>query len=134
MAGLIVLAFFALNVPGKTANSFALLFLFSLTTPWLALGFWNAIIGLVIMQTGRDPVRGSRRGTAVPSTAIRMCVRNEPPEGVVLNLDSMMAEIEAAGCSKNFHLYVLSDTSRADMIVDEEEARTRLRRCGLAAH
>lgn len=122
MAGLIVLAFFALDVPGKTANNVALLLLFSLTTPWLALGFWNAIIGLVIMQTGRDPVRGPRRGTAVPSTAILMCVRNEPPERVVLNLDSMMAEIEAAGCSKNFHLYVLSDTSRADMIVDEEEA------------
>ena len=122
MAGLIVLAFFALDVPARTANSVALLLLFSLTTPWLALGFWNAIIGLVIMQTGRDPVRGPKRGAAVPSTAILMCVRNEPPERVVLNLDTMMAEIEAAGCSKNFHLYVLSDTSRADMIVDEEEA------------
>ena len=122
MAGLIVLAFFALNVPGKTANSVALLFLFSLTTPWLALGFWNAIIGLVIMQTDRDPVRRPRRGAAVPSTAILMCVRNEPPERVILNLDAMLAEVEAAGCSGNFHLYVLSDTSRSDMIVAEEEA------------
>jgi membrane glycosyltransferase len=47
-------------------------------------------------------------------------VRNEPPDRVIRNLEAMLREIDGAGAAKNFHLYILSDTSRADVAALEE--------------
>ena len=49
-----------------------------------------------------------------------MFVRNEPPDRVIRNLDTMMREIDAAGAAGRFHLYVLSDTSQSDIAALEE--------------
>ena len=72
------------------------------------------------MRFARDPVaavtpaaarvRGDEPITA--STAIVMCVRNEPPDRVIRNLMPMMDEIAATGEADRFHIYMLSDTSR----------------------
>ena len=67
-------------------------------------------------------MRGDEPITA--STAILICVRNEPPDRVIRNLDAMMRELDAAGAGGRFHLYVLSDTSRAD---DRRARGARLR-------
>jgi membrane glycosyltransferase len=67
-------------------------------------------------------------GRAIPpsaitaSTAILMCVRNEPPERTIRNLGAMMADIEAAGCADRFHVYVLSDTSEPEIAAAEAAA------------
>ena len=55
--------------------------------------------------------RGDEPITA--STAILLCIRNEPPERMIRNLEPMLAGLDAAGCGERFHLYVLSDTSDA---------------------
>ena len=62
------------------------------------IGFWNATIGLLIMRFARDPVatvtpvaarvRGDEPITA--STAILLCIRNEPPDRVVRHLVPML--------------------------------------------
>ena len=58
----------------------------------------------------------------IASTAILMCVRNEAPDRVTRNLDTMMADIDAAGCAARFHVYILSDTSQPGVAAAEQQA------------
>ena len=86
-----------------------LLVLFSLTTPWLGVGFWNSVIGLVLMRSGDAsafliPEAAQRGPVAITaSTAILMCVRNEAPDRVTRNLDTMMADLDTEGWAERFH-------------------------------
>ena len=67
------------------------------------IGFWNATIGLLIMRFARDPVapvtpavaalRGDEPITT--STAVLLCIRNEPPERVVRHLAVMLEGLVA---------------------------------------
>jgi membrane glycosyltransferase len=106
------------------------LFLFAMTLPWIAIGFWNSLIGFLLLRFARDsaaavtPVATRIRGDepVTGSTAILMCIRNEAPDRVIRNLESMMADLVAAGVADRFHLYVLSDTSQHD-IADFEQAQ-----------
>jgi len=130
IAGLLALAASALSAGGFGAADGILLLLFGLTMPGSVIGFWNATIGFFIMRFARDPV-----AVTVPvvarvrgdepikvSTAILMCVRNEPPDRVIRNLDAMMLDLVAAGAADRFHLYVLSDTGMADVAALEEQS------------
>lgn len=134
MAGLLGLAVRALSP--LTASDLALLVLFALTTPWLAVGFWNSVIGLAIMLGSRSPsavliseaAHGDKPPIIIASTAILMCVRNEVPDRVVRNLDIMIADLDAGGWGQRFHVYILSDTSRPDVAVAEQAAFEALAR------
>ncbi|MEA2938633.1 MAG: rane glycosyltransferase [Alphaproteobacteria bacterium] len=129
VAGLVALAAFALSPGGFGAVDIVLIVLFAVTLPWYVIGFWNATIGLAIMRFAPDPVaavlpaaagvRGDEPITA--STAILLCVRNEPPERVVRHLAPLLAGLTASGQAPRFHVYVLSDTGEA-AIADAEEA------------
>jgi membrane glycosyltransferase len=57
-----------------------------------------------------------------------MCVRNEAPDRVVRNLDTMIADLAAEGCADRFHVYILSDTSRRDLAATEQAAFDALQR------
>jgi membrane glycosyltransferase len=128
IAALLALAADALSAGGFNIADALLLLFFGLTMPWSVIGFWNATIGFFIMRFARDPVatvlpavarlRGDETITA--STAIAIFVRNEPPERVIRNLDTMMREIEDAGVAGRFHLYVLSDTSQSEIAASED--------------
>ena len=63
-------------------------------------------------------IRGDEPVTA--STAILLCIRNEPPERIIRNLEPLLAGLAAAGCAERFHLYVLSDTNDAGIAAGEE--------------
>ena len=52
-----MLMIWTLSIGGLGATDLALIALFTLTLPWTAIGFWNAVIGLVIMRTASDPAR-----------------------------------------------------------------------------
>ncbi|HLG45752.1 MAG TPA: glucans biosynthesis glucosyltransferase MdoH [Reyranella sp.] len=129
IAVLLVLTERTLSAGGFGAGDLVLLLLFSLTTPWLAVGFWNSAIGLILMR-GRDvsacliPEAAPQPGPTViaASTAILMCVRNEGPDRVLRNLDTMMADLDAEGWAERFHVYVLSDTDRPDIAAAEQQA------------
>jgi membrane glycosyltransferase len=128
MAGSLALAAFALSPGGFGIIDITLLVLFAVTLPWMVAGFWNALIGFLIMRFSADPiaaimpvaarVRGDEPVTA--STAILLCIRNELPERMLRNLEPMLAGLDAAGCGERFHLYVLSDTGDARIASHEE--------------
>jgi len=125
-AGMLWLA--VLAVPPRSAGATLFLVLFTVTLPWSVVGFWNAIIGFLIMSGCGDPVaavnpmaaciRGDERVTAL--TAILMCVRNETPDQVTRNLTPLLDGLVAANVAHLFHLYVLSDTSDPETILDED--------------
>jgi membrane glycosyltransferase len=128
MTGLIWLAVIALSPGGFGAVDLILVVLFAVTLPWYVIGFWNATIGLLIMRFARDPaaavtpsagrVRGDEPITA--STAILLCIRNEPPDRVARLLEPMLAGLAARGVGERFHVYVLSDTSEPDIAAAED--------------
>jgi membrane glycosyltransferase len=128
MAGSLALMAFALSPGGLGVVDFAILALFTVTLPWIAAGFWNAMIGFLIMRFAPDPiaaifpvvadVRGNEPITA--STAILLCIRNELPDRMVRNLEPTLAGLAAAGAGGSFHLYVLSDTSDSKIAAIEE--------------
>src|SRR5688572_11057065 len=115
IASLLWLAAAALSAGGFGVLDAILLAMFAATMPWSVIGFWNATIGFFIMRFASDPVatvlpiaaRVPRDAPITASTAIVMCVRNEPPDRVIRNLDAMMRDITAAGAAERFHLYVL---------------------------
>src|SRR5664279_1159721 len=87
MAGVLALAALALTPGGFGIVDIILLALFAVTLPWMVAGFWNAVIGLLIVRFSADPIaaimpmaahiRGDEPVTT--STAILLCIRNELP-------------------------------------------------------
>src|SRR5215472_4585367 len=129
MAGLLWLAAAALSPGGYGLVDWALLISFAITLPWTVVGFWNAAIGLAIMRFARNPialvfpaaarVRGDE--PIIASTAILICIRNEPPDRVLRNLEPMLRGLAEAQAAARFHVYVLSDTSDAAIAAAEEQ-------------
>jgi membrane glycosyltransferase len=130
MAGSLLLAALALSPGAIGIIDIVLLAFFAMTLPWMVAGFWNAMIGFLIMRFSDDPIAavvpitGKLRGDEPinTSTAILLCIRNELPDRLVRNLEPMLAGLEGSGFGDRFHLYVLSDTSDSD-IAAREEAR-----------
>src|SRR5882672_247597 len=125
VAGVLWLAVVA--VPPYSAGGIAFLLLFTVTLPWSVVGFWNAVIGFLIMRFAENPavavnpmaasIRGDEPITA--SVAILMCIRNESSAQVVRNLEPLMAGLVRAGVAPRFHLYILSDSSFPEIIAEE---------------
>jgi membrane glycosyltransferase len=128
MAGSLVLAALALSPGGLDLIDWTLLLLFAVTLPWMVAGFWNAVIGFLILRFTADPIAAvipiaaQIRGDepVMASTAILLCIRNELPERMIRNIEPMLAGLYAAGCAARFHLYVLSDTSDARIAASEQ--------------
>jgi membrane glycosyltransferase len=128
MAGSLALAAAALAPGGYGIIDITLLALFAVTLPWMVAGFWNAVIGLLIVRFSTDPVaavmpmaariRGDEPVTA--STAILVCIRNELPDRIIRNVEPMLAGLDAAGYGERFHLFILSDTGDASIAGHEE--------------
>jgi membrane glycosyltransferase len=134
IAGSLGLAALALAPGGWGLLDIVTLVLLALILPWMVAGFWNAVIGFVILRFAADPAaavlpalrRVSGDEPIVASTAILLCVRNEPPARIIRNLEPMLAGLDTSGCGERFHLYVLSDTSDADVGADEEASFSRM--------
>ncbi len=134
ICGMVWLAVLALLPGGIDALDTALIALFAVTLPWVVIGFWHAVIGYIIMRCAADPaatvfpairrVTGSEPITA--STAVLLCIRNEPPERVVRNLELMLSDLATSGWASRFHIYVLSDTTDPVAAVAEEATFERL--------
>jgi len=128
MAASLALAAMALSPGGIGLIDILLLGCFALTLPWMVVGFWNAVIGFLIMRFAPDPVAavvpivGRVRGDEpiIASTAIVLCVRNEVPDRTIRNIEPMLEGLAKAGVGDRFHLYVLSDTSDAAIATIEE--------------
>ena len=125
MAVLIWMTVKTLSPGGFGFSDLLFTFFFAVTLPWTVIGFWNAVIGFLIMRFARDPlgavnpaaarIKGDEPVTA--STALLLCIRNELPDRVIRNLEAMLAGVAASGYADRFHVYVLSDTSDAAVAV-----------------
>ena len=126
-AVLFVLMALALFPQGPDPLGIAMLLMFGLTLPWTTIGFWNAVVGLLLMRCARDP-----EGAVAPHlhsiggdapitsrTALAICVRNEDVGRLSRNLSWMLDGLVATGEARHFHLYVLSDSDRPDVAADE---------------
>ncbi len=118
-----------LSYNGWSMSDTLMVALFALTTPWVALGFWNSLIGLVLIQSNRDwlaKVAPFTRNTAKDSklintrTALVMPVFNEDTERVFSRLRAIMQSLDATGLADNFEFFLLSDSNDAAVVRQEE--------------
>jgi membrane glycosyltransferase len=134
MAGSLGLATLALAPGGWGLLDMVTLVLLAMVLPWMVAGFWNAVIGFGILRFAVDPaaevlpaikhVRGDE--SIIASTAILLCIRNEPPARIIRNLEPMLAGLVASGYGEHFHLYVLSDTNDGEIAATEEASFSEL--------
>ncbi len=120
-----------LTVGGVTTLIVALLVLFVALFAWIALSFTSAVAGffsclfrgglrLGISRSGPLPPLGARVGLLMPTY-------NEPPSRVIAGMEAIANSIRAAGYADRFDLFLLSDTTDADIWVAEEAAFLALR-------
>jgi membrane glycosyltransferase len=96
--------------------------------PWTLLGFWNSVIGFVILRLHKDPVgytnpamrRTPAFGPITTKTAVCLCVRNEDVAAAFARLRIMIESVNATGEGKHFDFHILSDTSREEVAEAEE--------------
>ena len=134
--GLLSMMAYSLSLGGIVLAEWVLLACFAITLPWTAIGFWNAVIGFVLLRTKKNAaehvfpasadIKGDEKITS--STAIAMCIRNEDATQVNRNLTAMIARLVAAGEGDNFHVYVLSDSSFPNVVEDEAKIFAQLKR------
>eukprot|EP00903_Cladosiphon_okamuranus_P000950 g948.t1 len=103
------------------------------TLPWTIIGFWNAVIGLLVMRLAKNPVDAvcpidhvDDNRPLASSTALLSCVRNEDTESLETNLSAMVSHLVRAGQAKHFTLYVLSDSDMDEIALQEQEVSARL--------
>ena len=119
-----------LGANGWNWADIGMVLLFALNAPWVALGFWNAVIGVALSHLHRDPLSSvvpivqptARDARITTRTAIVMPVCNEAPERVFRHLQTVVETLDAAGDTDGFEIFLLSDSS-APAIVKDEAAR-----------
>ena len=111
-----------------------MLLAFLVTLPWTVVGFWNAVIGSLLMTFKRDPSAALAADLAEPaerdpitaSTALLICVRNEDPRRLARNLGWIATNLAHRVDPGRFHLYVLSDSSEPELAAEEERIAREL--------
>lgn len=134
MAGMLWLGVVALSPGGFGFTDVILLACFTLTLPWMVVGFWNAAIGFMIARFSSDPLRvtipiaaaAANDSPVKASTAILFCIRNESPERVARNLHAMMSGLVETDYADCFHVYVLSDSSDPRIVAAEQRTFSKL--------
>ncbi|MDQ6638253.1 MAG: glycosyltransferase, partial [Pseudomonadota bacterium] len=111
-----------------------LLVLFGILFAWISAGFWTGLMGAGVLLFGRGKsplVRGLASEPVRPldpaaRTAIVMPICNEHVPTVFGGLAATIDSLTATGESENFDVYVLSDTSDADVRAAEHAAWSEL--------
>ena len=127
-----------LDSGGLTTLILLLLVLFVALFAWIALSFTSAVAGFVscLLRGGRRlGIAASGPLPAVSTrTALLMPTYNEPPHRVMAGVEAICLSLTATGQGNWFNLFILSDTTDADIWVAEEAAFLTLRdRLGPAA-
>ena len=103
---------------------------FVIAAPWSVLGFWNAVIGFMLLHGPRSEnalevvapfaAAGDRLSAVSSRTAVLMTLRNEDPARALLRLATVKASLEATGQGDHFSYFALSDTSLPEIAACEE--------------
>ncbi len=97
--------------------------LFILTFAWISLFFWSSVFGFIeLLRRRKVPgIKWVSSQTALKhKIALLMPIYNENPESVFANLLAMAHDLEKTGQSSSFDIFVLSDTTKADVWIAEE--------------
>lgn len=110
--------------------------LFALTFTWIAVSFWQAGIGFVLLLFRRDPL--SLEPVAAASddppepgahrTVLVMPIHNEDPLAVRANLAATARSLLQSGAGAGFEIFVLSDTRDPAILAAEQAALAGLQR------
>ena len=115
---------------GWSAMDCAILACFLVAAPWTVLGFWNALVGLWLIArqnkvtAALDRVQSGEFGSPA-RTAVVMTVRNEDIERAIARLAIVKQSLDKRAQSLRFHYFLLSDTSQAALMEEEESAFAR---------
>ncbi|OYX14519.1 MAG: glucan biosynthesis glucosyltransferase H [Rhizobiales bacterium 32-66-8] len=99
-------------------------------TPWNAIGFWNSLVGFLLIHASRSglvraaPFLADGEGDARirMRTAILMTLRNEDPRRALSRLRAVKAALDATPSGGQFDYFLLSDTSDPAVAIQEEAA------------
>jgi membrane glycosyltransferase len=113
-----------------------IMILFLAGLPWALMGFWNAVIGFVILRLVRDAASHTNpclRNTTSDSeiaarTAICLPVRHEDVDLVIARLETMIESLEASPWADRFCFHFLSDSSKPEIVAVEKKAFAALAR------
>jgi membrane glycosyltransferase len=121
---------------GLSPLELLLIVLYALLFSWICAAFWTACTGFVIRLLGiRRWDVGSGVAERQPSTdccrqsprcALIMPIYNENPAHVFARLRAIRESLAAADATRDFDLYVLSDTRDPDVQIEEELHWARL--------
>ncbi len=109
---------------------------FALTFTWIAVSFWHAVIGFVLLLIGRDPYSLKKQGLgeqagrdlAAHRTVLVMPIYNEDPTAVRDGLAATARSLMQAGSTDGFEIFVLSDPRDAGLLAAEQAALAGLQR------
>ena len=124
---LVSLAASVLSAGGWTVTGWLMLLGYAVGTPWVVLGFWNAVLGLWLRHGIRDGLAkaapflaaGETLAPIFAKTAILLTIRNENPARAILRLKIVKASIEATGEGAHFDYAILSDSDESHAAVEE---------------
>jgi membrane glycosyltransferase len=122
----------ALGAGGWSASDIVILGAFLIGAPWTVVGFWNAALGLWVLHTGRLAAAAPVAQPPAPEplrlrVALTMCLRNEDPSRAFARLLAIRESLDAAGEGAAFDAFILSDSSDAAVIAEEDRLFARLR-------
>ncbi|HVN46871.1 MAG TPA: glucans biosynthesis glucosyltransferase MdoH [Steroidobacteraceae bacterium] len=113
-----------LEANGLSGIEVAGVVLFFALFTWIAGALWTAIAGFAMRLAGRDPLGIDPReleGRALSTrTAVVMPIYNEDPVRVAAGLRTTWSSLALESEAHAFDLYILSDTSDAQIAADEE--------------
>ncbi|HSI41896.1 MAG TPA: glucans biosynthesis glucosyltransferase MdoH [Xanthobacteraceae bacterium] len=120
-----------LDVGGLTLLEGLVLVLFVVLFAWIGFSFTNALSGAATMLWRPDDGLGIDPAAALPRlarrTALLMPTYNEAPARVFAGLQATYESLEQTGAADAFDVFILSDTTDADVWVAEETGFLALR-------
>lgn len=130
IAGLIAGMLGLMRYSGVTAVEWVMLAAFALTLPWIAIGFWNSIIGLILDLRLKNPAESmfdayANHDPDAPITsrvAVVMAVRNESVIDALDRFERIELGLSRTEWAEQFDFHLLSDTSKPEIAAEEERA------------
>jgi membrane glycosyltransferase len=116
--------YLVLAVNGPTPLAIVMLGLFVLLFAWIALSFTSALAGFVSLLGGGGRYLIPAETAPATRTALLMPTYNESPARVFAGLEAIVGSLGDTGL---FDIFILSDTTSAEVWIEEEAAFLRLR-------
>lgn len=104
---------------------------FSILFGWIAFTFWSSFIGFFTLLFKVDPLGGRGRGGSGPlntgvKVAVVMPVYNEETKRIYAGLQTMFESVRNTGALGHFDFFILSDSTRAEQVKDEEDGWAKM--------